>query len=59
MAQPLNKQSGVYTEVDIVKHIVKDLVESYMQEKNPKKSFYPIGMNPPDEDHENKAQITS
>lgn len=46
-AQPPQTRNGVYTEVDIVRHIVKDLIESYNEDKHKKKTFMPIGVNAP------------
>lgn len=41
MANPLR---GVQTEIDIVRHIVKDLIDSYSQEKDSAaKRFLPLG----------------
>lgn len=41
------KPQGVLTEVDVVRHIVKDLIDSYLQEKEFQKRFLPVGMHPP------------
>lgn len=33
--------------MDVVRHIVKDLIDSYLSEKEFQKRFLPVGMHPP------------
>lgn len=59
-----NQKSGVHTEVDIVRHIVKDLIESYANEQDHNKRLSLFGKPPvrsssedKEDQHDQKKQV--